>query len=358
MAIVVGLDVHRAQITYDALDTASGEVTTGRIAPSDRATLRRFLDRWAGEEVAAAVEAMTGWRFVVEEFLVAYVGFAATGASIAGLGACFLSAGVAIGCVETAEHAAVAALAAEDIRGSAFGLLAGVQSLGNLVASGVAGVLRTLVSPAAGLLFAAALMGVSLAGLLWGRSRRSRSLRKRPRTWRRLWLGQRGSPSGDDEPMATCASPAHDVPDAAVGALVGAFVGDALGMPYEGQSGDAVPDRVEMREGRAPAGKLHRRHPDDVALAESLLRCGTVDGDHLAATLSRTLRAGPGLRLGHPDGHGAVRSGGGHPGCGSALPHSPAKRQRSPRRARRSELVPRERPTRLAGDDRFHRKMA
>jgi transposase len=63
MAIVVGLDVHRAQITYDALDTASGEVTTGRIAPSDRATLRRFLDRWAGEEVAAAVEAMTGWRF-------------------------------------------------------------------------------------------------------------------------------------------------------------------------------------------------------------------------------------------------------------------------------------------------------
>jgi hypothetical protein len=84
------------------------------------------------------------------------------------LGACFVAAGVAIGCVETAEHAAVAALAAEDIRGSAFGLLAGVQSLGNLAASGVAGVLWTVVSPAAGLLFAAALMGASLAGLLWG----------------------------------------------------------------------------------------------------------------------------------------------------------------------------------------------
>ena len=36
MAIVVGLDVHRAQITYDALDTDSGEVATGRITPADR----------------------------------------------------------------------------------------------------------------------------------------------------------------------------------------------------------------------------------------------------------------------------------------------------------------------------------
>jgi hypothetical protein len=67
MAIVVGLDVHRAQITYDALNTATGEVTTGRITPADRATLRTFLRRWAGEDVEAAVEATTGWRFVVEE---------------------------------------------------------------------------------------------------------------------------------------------------------------------------------------------------------------------------------------------------------------------------------------------------
>ena len=43
MAIVVGLDVHRAQVTYDALNSASGEVTTGRITPADRATLRTFL---------------------------------------------------------------------------------------------------------------------------------------------------------------------------------------------------------------------------------------------------------------------------------------------------------------------------
>lgn len=40
---------------------------TGRIAPADRETLRAFLARWASEEVQAAVEATTGWRFVVEE---------------------------------------------------------------------------------------------------------------------------------------------------------------------------------------------------------------------------------------------------------------------------------------------------
>ncbi|MEA2156364.1 MAG: hypothetical protein QOE11_2504 [Solirubrobacteraceae bacterium] len=104
-------------------------------------------------------------------FLAAYAGFAATSASIVLLAACFVAAGVAIGCVETAEHAAVARLAPKDLMGSAFGLLAGVQSFGNLVASAVAGVLWTVVSPAAGLLFAAALMAVSLCCLSWTSAR-------------------------------------------------------------------------------------------------------------------------------------------------------------------------------------------
>jgi MFS family permease len=43
--------------------------------------------------------------------------------------------------VETAEHAVVARLAPEHLRGSAFGLLAAVQSVGNLAASAVAGLL-------------------------------------------------------------------------------------------------------------------------------------------------------------------------------------------------------------------------
>jgi len=53
---------------------------------------------------------------------------------------------VAIECTETAEHAAVAALAPVELRGSAFGLLAGVQSFGNLAASVGAGLLWTLAS--------------------------------------------------------------------------------------------------------------------------------------------------------------------------------------------------------------------
>ncbi len=67
MTIVVGLDVHREQITFDALDTETGEVRCGRIRPADRDNFRRFLRRFDGESVEAALEATTGWRFIVEE---------------------------------------------------------------------------------------------------------------------------------------------------------------------------------------------------------------------------------------------------------------------------------------------------
>lgn len=82
------------------------------------------------------------------------------------LGACFVAAGIGIGCAETAEHAAVAHLAPEGLRGSAFGVLAALQSAGNLAASAVAGVLWTLISPDAAFLYAAAWMALALAGLL------------------------------------------------------------------------------------------------------------------------------------------------------------------------------------------------
>lgn len=68
MAIVGGFDVHRSQITFDFLDTGTGEVHTGRIAPATRESLRRWLHRFTGhDEVAFALEGCTGWRFVVEE---------------------------------------------------------------------------------------------------------------------------------------------------------------------------------------------------------------------------------------------------------------------------------------------------
>jgi transposase len=67
MTIVVGLDVHREQVTFDALDTRTGEVRRGRIRPADPDGFRRFLRRFDGQPVEAALEATTGWRFIVEE---------------------------------------------------------------------------------------------------------------------------------------------------------------------------------------------------------------------------------------------------------------------------------------------------
>jgi MFS family permease len=98
-------------------------------------------------------------------FLVAYAGLALTGASLAVLAGCFVAAGVAIGCVETAEHAAVATATPARLRGSAFGLLAAIQSLGNLAASGIAGLLWTWASPRVAFGYLAGWMVLALIGL-------------------------------------------------------------------------------------------------------------------------------------------------------------------------------------------------
>lgn len=66
MAIVVGFDVHRAQITFDALDLTSGEVHRGRISAT-REAVRKWVERFPGHEIDVALEAGTGWLFVCEE---------------------------------------------------------------------------------------------------------------------------------------------------------------------------------------------------------------------------------------------------------------------------------------------------
>ena len=99
-------------------------------------------------------------------FGLAYAGFAAGPASVLALAPWFIAAGVAIGCVETAEHAAVAALAPIGLRGSAFGLLAAVQSFGNLAASAIAGLLWTLASPWVAFTYLVAWMALALMGLI------------------------------------------------------------------------------------------------------------------------------------------------------------------------------------------------
>jgi transposase len=65
MAIVAGFDVHRAQITFDALDQETGEVQRGRIRATPE-VVREWAGRFRGVEIDVAVEACTGWLFVCE----------------------------------------------------------------------------------------------------------------------------------------------------------------------------------------------------------------------------------------------------------------------------------------------------
>lgn len=70
--------------------------------------------------------------------------------------------------------------------------------------------------------------------------------------------------------------------DAATGALLGTFVGDALGMPFEGKPAAAIPARLQMQEARLGRGTYTDDTQMMIALAESLLERGEVDDQHLA----------------------------------------------------------------------------
>jgi Transposase len=75
MPIVGGLDIHRKQLTFDYLDTVTGQVTRGQVAPADREHLGAWLARFAGrDDVAFAAEGCTGWRYVAEELAAAGIG--------------------------------------------------------------------------------------------------------------------------------------------------------------------------------------------------------------------------------------------------------------------------------------------
>jgi poly(ADP-ribose) glycohydrolase ARH3 len=70
--------------------------------------------------------------------------------------------------------------------------------------------------------------------------------------------------------------------DRARGALLGTFVGDALGMPYEGAHPRAIPAVLEMVDARLGRGTYTDDTQMMIALAESLLRCDVVDPEDLA----------------------------------------------------------------------------
>ena len=72
MSIVGAFDVHRRQLTFEYLDTVTGELKRGRVMPADRPQLRAWLARFAGQQdVQFALEGCTGWRYVVEELYAA-----------------------------------------------------------------------------------------------------------------------------------------------------------------------------------------------------------------------------------------------------------------------------------------------
>ena len=61
MPIVGGLDIHRKQITFDYLDTETGQVYRGQVSPADREHLRAWLARFSDpDDVAFAVEGVPG----------------------------------------------------------------------------------------------------------------------------------------------------------------------------------------------------------------------------------------------------------------------------------------------------------
>jgi MFS family permease len=74
----------------------------------------------------------------------------------------FALAGAGLGLTDTAESALVARLLPDELRGSGFGLLGGVQSLGDFVSSAAVGVVWTAFSPGAAFVLAAAWMALSL----------------------------------------------------------------------------------------------------------------------------------------------------------------------------------------------------
>jgi ADP-ribosylglycohydrolase len=76
--------------------------------------------------------------------------------------------------------------------------------------------------------------------------------------------------------------PVATAEDRARGALLGTFVGDALGMPFEGAAHTDIPARVEMVAARRGRGTYTDDTQMMIALAESLIERGNIDQEHLA----------------------------------------------------------------------------
>jgi MFS family permease len=122
----------------------------------------RWYDR-AGPRVVFATGATV--------YVIAYGAFSAGVHSVIAVVLAFAAAGAGIGLAEPNESAVVAQLLPDRLRGSGFGVLGAVQATGDVVATVVAGLLYTLLSPAVAFGYAAAWM--LAATIASGRLRRS-----------------------------------------------------------------------------------------------------------------------------------------------------------------------------------------
>jgi MFS family permease len=109
----------------------------------------RWFDR-AGPRVVFATGAAV--------YVAAYCAFAVGPHSAVVVVLAFAAAGAGIGFAEPTESAVVAQLLPDRLRGSGFGVLGAVQATGDLVATVIAGLLYTLISPAVAFGYAAAWM--------------------------------------------------------------------------------------------------------------------------------------------------------------------------------------------------------
>jgi MFS family permease len=142
---------------------------------------------YAGHNAAAAIAALLGGHWVDRSspraaftagaalYVIAYAGFAYGPSAWPLLLGAFVLAGCGIGLSETSESTLVAVAVPDQLRGSAFGVLGGVQAVGDLVSSLTVGILYTAVSPEVAFAYAAGWMGLSLVSSTFFVTRRSPS---------------------------------------------------------------------------------------------------------------------------------------------------------------------------------------
>jgi ADP-ribosylglycohydrolase len=97
--------------------------------------------------------------------------------------------------------------------------------------------------------------------------------------------------------------------DRARGALLGTFVGDALGMPYEGAGPGEIPEQLAMVDARLGRGTYTDDTQMMVALAESLLEHGAIDADALGQAFVDAHDSGRGYGSGTTEVLRLIRSG-------------------------------------------------